>query len=38
MAQTNINIRMDEDLKREFDSLCNELDQTSVKGLEKVKV
>jgi len=28
MAQTNINIRMDEDLKREFDSLCNELGLT----------
>lgn len=25
MAQTNINIRMDEDLKKEFDRLCNEL-------------
>ncbi len=25
MAQTNINIRMDEDLKREFDALCGEL-------------
>ncbi|WP_147539353.1 type II toxin-antitoxin system RelB/DinJ family antitoxin [Anaerotruncus rubiinfantis] len=25
MAQTNINIRMDENLKRQFDSLCNEL-------------
>ena len=28
MAQTNVNIRMDEDLKREFDSLCNELGLT----------
>ena len=28
MAQTNINIRMDEDLKREFDNLCNDLDLT----------
>lgn len=28
MAQTNINIRMDEKLKREFDSLCNELGLT----------
>ncbi len=25
MAQTNINIRMDENLKRQFDCLCNEL-------------
>ena len=28
MAQTNVNIRMDEDLKREFDSLCNDLGLT----------
>lgn len=28
MAQTNINIRMDEDLKQDFDSLCNELGLT----------
>ena len=28
MAQTNINIRMDEDLKRDFDSLCNDLGLT----------
>ena len=25
MAQTNINIRMDEDLKKKFDEICNEL-------------
>lgn len=25
MAQTNINIRMDENLKREFDRMCGEL-------------
>ena len=25
MAQSNINIRMDEDIKREFDRVCNEL-------------
>lgn len=25
MAQTNINIRMDENLKQQFDRLCNEL-------------
>lgn len=25
MAQTLVNIRMDEDLKRDFDSVCNEL-------------
>lgn len=25
MAQTLINVRMDEDLKREFDTVCNEL-------------
>lgn len=25
MAQTNINIRMDENLKQQFDQLCNEL-------------
>ena len=25
MAQTNINIRMDEDLKREFDSFCSDI-------------
>ena len=28
LAQTNINIRMDEGLKYEFDSLCNELGLT----------
>ena len=28
MAQTNINIRMDESLKREFDSLCQDLGLT----------
>jgi DNA-damage-inducible protein J len=28
MAQTNINIRMDENLKRDFDSLCNDLGLT----------
>ena len=28
MAQTNINIRIDEDLKREFDNLCSELGLT----------
>ena len=28
MAQTNINIRMDESLKHEFDGLCNELGLT----------
>lgn len=25
MAQSNVNIRMDEDVKREFDRICNEL-------------
>ena len=25
MGQTNINIRMDENLKKDFDALCNEL-------------
>lgn len=25
MAQTSINIRMDEDLKRQFDMLCNDM-------------
>lgn len=25
MAQTNVNIRMDETLKQQFDGLCNEL-------------
>lgn len=25
MAQSNVNIRMDEDLKREFDNVCSEL-------------
>ncbi len=25
MAQTNVNIRMDENLKQQFDHLCNEL-------------
>lgn len=25
MSQTNINIRMDENLKQQFDNLCNEL-------------
>ena len=28
MAQTNINIRMDEDLKRDFDALCGEMGLT----------
>jgi len=28
MAQTNINIRMDENLKRDFDTLCNDLGLT----------
>ena len=28
MAQTNVNIRMDEDLKREFDKICNDLGLT----------
>ena len=28
MAQINVNIRMDEDLRREFDSLCNGLGLT----------
>jgi DNA-damage-inducible protein J len=28
MAQTNINIRIDEDLKREFDNLCQDLGLT----------
>ena len=28
MAQTNVNIRIDEDLKREFDSLCKDLGLT----------
>jgi DNA-damage-inducible protein J len=28
MAQTNINIRIDEDLKRDFDSLCQDLGLT----------
>jgi addiction module antitoxin, RelB/DinJ family len=28
MAQTNINIRMDENLKKEFDRLCGELGLT----------
>ena len=25
MAQTNINIRMDEDLKRQFDAFCSDI-------------
>ncbi len=25
MAQTTVSVRMDEDLKREFDSICNDL-------------
>lgn len=28
MAQTNVNIRMDEDLKRDFDALCVEMGLT----------
>lgn len=28
MAQTSINIRMDEELKRQFDSLCNDMGMT----------
>ena len=28
MAQTNINIRMDENLKKDFDSLCSDLGLT----------
>ncbi len=30
MSQVNINIRMDEDLKKKFDSICSEL------GLERL--
>lgn len=28
MAQTNVNIRMEENLKKQFDNLCNELGLT----------
>ena len=28
MAQTNVNIRMDENLKREFDEICNDFGLT----------
>ena len=28
MAQTNVNIRIDEDLKKEFDNLCHDLGLT----------
>lgn len=28
MAQTNVNIRMDENLKRDFDKMCGELGMT----------
>lgn len=28
MAQTNVNIRMDEDLKRQFDSFCTDMGMT----------
>jgi DNA-damage-inducible protein J len=28
MSQTNINIRIDEDLKRDFDAVCNDLGLT----------
>lgn len=28
MAQTNVNIRMDEDLKKQFDSFCSEVGMT----------
>lgn len=28
MAQTNVNIRMEENLKKQFDTLCNELGLT----------
>lgn len=28
MAQTNLNIRIDENLKQEFDKMCNELGMT----------
>ncbi|MCL2146975.1 MAG: type II toxin-antitoxin system RelB/DinJ family antitoxin [Synergistaceae bacterium] len=28
MSQTNINIRMDENLKKDFDALCNEMGLT----------
>jgi len=28
MAQTNVNIRMEENLKKQFDALCNELGLT----------
>ena len=32
MAQTNINIRMDENLKRDFDALCGDLGLTIPDG------
>jgi DNA-damage-inducible protein J len=28
MAQTNVNIRMDEDLKKQFDKFCNDVGMT----------
>lgn len=28
MAQTNVNIRMDEDLKKQFDQFCNDVGMT----------
>ena len=28
MAQTTVSIRMDEDLKKDFDSICNDLGMT----------
>ena len=31
MAQTNLNIRIDENLKQEFDKMCNELGMTMTK-------
>ena len=33
MAQTNLNIRIDEDLKQEFDTLCNDLGLTMTSAI-----
>ena len=33
MAQTNVNIRMEENLKKQFDNLCNELGLTMTSAI-----
>ena len=37
MAQTNINIRMDENLKKQFDSFCSEVGMSMSTALKTLK-